>query len=105
LATPAGRRLAAMLENAAAIVAIELLAAARGIAFRRPLQSSEPLEAALLELDALVRTVDPAAPSPSHDRGGDRALAPAIGAVARQVRAGAFVGVVASLLPTTAEPT
>jgi histidine ammonia-lyase len=105
MATHAARRLDAMLENAAAIVAIELLAAARGIAFRRPLQSSEPLEAALLELDALVRTVDPAAPSPSHDRGGDRALAPAIGAVARQVRAGAFVGVVASLLPTTAEPT
>jgi histidine ammonia-lyase len=41
-----------MTDNAAHIVAIELLAAAQGIELRRPLQSSAPLEAAL----ARVRT-------------------------------------------------
>ncbi|MGH6944567.1 MAG: histidine ammonia-lyase [Geminicoccaceae bacterium] len=50
MATYASRRLLEMLENAAAIIAIELLAAAQGIELRRPLQSSARLEAALLEI-------------------------------------------------------
>ncbi len=47
MATYAARRLHEMTDNAAHIVAIELLAAAQGIELRRPLQSSAPLEAAL----------------------------------------------------------
>jgi histidine ammonia-lyase len=45
MATFAARRLHAMLDNTAHIVAIELLAAAQGIDFLRPLQSSAPVEA------------------------------------------------------------
>ncbi len=46
MATFAARRLAQMADNTRGIVAIELLAAAQGIDFRRPLRSSEKLEAA-----------------------------------------------------------
>ncbi|MCY4753329.1 histidine ammonia-lyase [Pelomonas aquatica] len=45
MATFAARRLHAMLDNTAHIVAIELLAAAQGIDFLRPLKSSAPVEA------------------------------------------------------------
>ncbi len=44
MATFAARRLSDMADNTAAIVAIELLAAAQGIDFRRPLRSSDALE-------------------------------------------------------------
>jgi histidine ammonia-lyase len=44
MATFAARRLHAMLDNTAHIIAIELLAAAQGIDFLRPLQSSAPVE-------------------------------------------------------------
>jgi histidine ammonia-lyase len=53
MATFAARRLGDMADNTAGIVAIELLAAAQGIDFRRPLKSSAPLEKA----HALVRSV------------------------------------------------
>ncbi|MFP6741876.1 MAG: histidine ammonia-lyase, partial [Alphaproteobacteria bacterium] len=46
MATYAARRLTPMADNVSAIVAIELLAAAQGIEFRRPLTSSEILEEA-----------------------------------------------------------
>jgi histidine ammonia-lyase len=45
MATYAARRLLAMADNAAGIVAIELLAAAQGLDFHRPLRSSNALEA------------------------------------------------------------
>jgi histidine ammonia-lyase len=45
MATFAARRLHAMLDNTAHIVAIEMLAAAQGIDFLRPLTSSAPVEA------------------------------------------------------------
>ncbi|MFG6462523.1 histidine ammonia-lyase [Roseateles sp. DXS20W] len=45
MATFAARRLHAMLDNTAHIVAIEMLAAAQGIDFLRPLRSSAPVEA------------------------------------------------------------
>lgn len=45
MATFAARRLHAMIDNTAHIVAIELLAAAQGIDFLRPLRSSAPVEA------------------------------------------------------------
>jgi histidine ammonia-lyase len=50
MATYAARRLLEMADNAAHIVAIELLAAAQGIELRRPLRTSAPLEAALGEV-------------------------------------------------------
>src|SRR5262249_11114613 len=55
MATFAARRLSDMSENTATIVAIELLAAAQGVDFRRPLKTSAPLE----EAHALVRKVAP----------------------------------------------
>ena len=63
----------------AAKVAIELLAAAQGIDFRRPLKSSRPLE----EAHALIRAV-----APHLD--GDRYLALDIEAVTPLVRDGTF---------------
>ena len=83
MATYAARRLTAMAENSAAIVAIELLAAAQGIAFRRPLRSSPPLETA----HARVRSV-----AAAYDR--DRYFAPDIAAVTALVLDGAFGGIV-----------
>ncbi len=50
MATFAARRLHAMLDNTAHIIAIEFLAAAQGIDFLRPLQSSPALEALHAEL-------------------------------------------------------
>lgn len=89
MATHAARRLDAMLDNAANIVAVELLAAARGIAFRRPLHTSDALE------EVLVAIV------PDGPRGGDRYLSPEIERVAALVRAGRFTPLVAQLFPTT----
>jgi histidine ammonia-lyase len=51
MATHAARRLGPMVDNAAAVVGIELLAAAQGIDFHRPSRSSAPLE----EVHAAVR--------------------------------------------------
>ena len=79
MATFAARRLSDMAENTAGIVAIELLAAAQGIEFRRPLRTSRPLE----EAHALVRRAAP------HLEG-DRFLAVDIAAVTPLVRDGAF---------------
>ena len=56
MATFAARRLQPMLHNTAHIVSIELLAAAQGIEFLRPLASSAPLES----LHALIRSTSPA---------------------------------------------
>ncbi len=56
MATYAARRLTPMLSNTAHIVAIELLAAAQGIEFLRPLTSAPALEGVL----RLVRSVSPA---------------------------------------------
>jgi len=90
MATHAARRLEEMLDNAAAIVAIEMLAAARGIAFRRPLQTSEPLERALCEIE------------PDGSSSGDRYLATDIERVSALVRSGRFTALASGILPTTA---
>jgi histidine ammonia-lyase len=84
MATFAARRLGAMNANTANILAVELLAAAEGIEFRRPLKSSEGLEKAHALLRARV---------PRFDR--DRMMAPAIAAAAELVTSRAFE----SLLP------
>jgi len=77
MATFAARRLAAMLKNTAHIVAIELLAAAQGIEFLRPLRSAAALEGVL----RLVRSVSPAMPA-------DRSLARDIEAIHHLVCSG-----------------
>ena len=79
MSTFAARRLADMADNTAGIVAIELLAAAQGIDFRRPRKSSQALE----EAHALIRRVAP------HLEG-DRYLALDIEAVTPLVRDGVF---------------
>jgi histidine ammonia-lyase len=84
MATHAAYRLRTMLDNARAIVAIELLAAVRGIGFRRPLRTSESLERAI----ALV--------VPSEETG-DRFIAPDIERVADLIRSGTFTSLVDGL--------
>lgn len=77
MATYAARRLIAMADNTQAIVAIELMAAAQGIGFHRPLRSSPVLE-------ACVATVLERAPA----RGDDRVFTDEITAVKEVVRNG-----------------
>jgi len=80
MATFAARRLADMADNAAGIVAIELLAACQGLEFRRPTRSSRTLEKAY----AAVRDSAPAYAE-------DRFLAPEIAAVKELVQSGYFL--------------
>jgi histidine ammonia-lyase len=77
MATFAARRLQAMLHNTAHIVGIELLAAAQGVEFLRPLTSSAPLES----LHALIRTASPAMMQ-------DRSLAADMSALQKSVLSG-----------------
>ncbi len=79
MATFAARRLQAMISNTAHILGIELLAAAQGIEFLRPMKSSEALEQA----HALLRQQVPALSQ-------DRYLAPDIAHAAALVRNGAL---------------
>ncbi len=79
MATFAARRLASMNANTANILAIELLAAAEGIGFHRPLKSSGKIERAI----ALIRSSVPPFET-------DRFFAPAIEAAASLVQARAF---------------
>jgi histidine ammonia-lyase len=87
MATHAARRLLDMAENAASVVAIELLAAAQSLDFRRPLKSSAPLERAAQEIRALVRP---------YER--DRYFAPDIETITRHVRIGAYRALVNDIL-------
>lgn len=89
MATFAARRLHDMLDNVAHIVAIELLAAAQGIEFHRPLKSSEPLENALTRVRALSARY-------SHDR----SLSVEIDRLARQVNEGVFCDDARTILPS-----
>jgi histidine ammonia-lyase len=89
MATFAARRLADMAANAAGIVAIELLAAAQGVEFRRPLRTSPRLGEALGLIRGEVAFYD-------HDR----YFAPDIAAIQRLVEAGAFHPFVPGLLPS-----
>jgi histidine ammonia-lyase len=77
MATFAARRLQPMLSNTAHIVGIELLAAAQGIEFLRPLESAPALEGVM----RLVRSVSPAMMA-------DRSLARDMEAVHHLVAAG-----------------
>lgn len=82
MATFGARRLAQMLDNTAHIIGIELLAAAQGIEFLRPLQSSQALE----QTHALIRQRCRAMPS-------DHYLAPDIEAATALVNEGAVARV------------
>ena len=79
MATFAARRLSDMHANTSAIIAIELLAAAQGIEFRRPLKSSRLLEAELAAIRADV---------PPYDQ--DRFFAPDIAAARALVDSGRY---------------
>lgn len=86
MATFAARRLQDIFENVTGIIAVEWLAAAQGLDFRRPLCSSEPVEAAWQLLRDRV---------PFYDR--DRYFAPDIAAADGLIRSGQL----AALLPVT----
>jgi len=79
MATHGAYRLLAMGENAAAIVAIELLAAAQGIDFRKPLTTSPRLAEAMAAIRARV---------PFYSE--DHYFAPDIEAATALVRNGTF---------------
>ena len=79
MATHAAYRLMAMAENAAAIVAIELLASAQGIDFRKPLRTSPRLAEAMATIRERV---------PFY--GEDRYFAPDIEAATALVRNGTY---------------
>jgi histidine ammonia-lyase len=89
MAAHGARRLAAMAENAANIVAIELIAAAQGCEFHTPMRSSAPLERVCARLRECVPRLD-------HDR----YLAPDIAAAAALVRSGALPGTAGVELPS-----
>ncbi|SLN11514.1 histidine ammonia-lyase [Oceanibacterium hippocampi] len=83
MATFAARRLGDMLDNAVAVIAIELLAAAQGVEFHRPLESSAPLEAAIARIrERVPRYLE------------DRSFAPDIATVAAMIEADAFADLV-----------
>jgi histidine ammonia-lyase len=79
MATHGARRLLDMADNAANVVAVELLAATQGIEFHRPLKSSAVLEEVVTAVRGRV---------PHYD--GDRYFAPDIEKVAGLVASGAF---------------
>ena len=89
MATHAARRLGRMVDNAAAVVGIELLAAVQGIDFHRPARSSPGLERVHADVRAEV---------PFY--AADRYFAPDIEAARRWVRAGRWSSLVEGILPS-----
>jgi histidine ammonia-lyase len=88
MATFAARRLSAMNANTGNILAIELLAAAEGIEFHRPLKTSDLLETAHARLRRHV---------PRYDR--DRSFTPGIRAVHQLISERRFEPLLAGALP------
>lgn len=92
MATSAALRLHAMLDNAANIVAIELLAAAQGIEFHHPKKSSGTLEQVISEIRAVSdRYLE------------DRSLSVDIATLAHLVDEGYFYSFAAAVLPSGAK--
>lgn len=91
MATHGARRLRRMVDNAAAVVGIELLAAAQGIDFHRPARSSASLE----QVHAGIRGEVPFYAV-------DRYFAPDIRAAQSWVNAGRFSPLVQRILPSRA---
>jgi histidine ammonia-lyase len=92
MAAHGARRLMAMADNASAVVGIELLTAAQGCDFHRPLASSPALEAARTALRAKVPPLDD-----------DRYLHPDMAAAIALVRGGEIVAATGAQLPGIAE--
>ena len=92
MATHAARRLSVMVDNAAAVVGIELLAAAQGIDFHRPSRSSRRLE----EVHADIRRDVPFYAA-------DRYFAPDIDAARSWVKSGRFGALLKRVLPSRSE--
>ena len=93
MATHGARRLGRMVDNAAAVVGIELLAAAQGIDFHRPAQSSARLE----QVHAAIRSHVPYYAV-------DRYVAPDIQAAQAWVLSGRFSPLVKRILPSRGGP-
>ena len=93
MATHAARRLGPMLDNAAGVIGVELLAAAQGIDFHRPARSSVSLEGVHAGIRADV---------PFY--AADRYFAPDIEAAKALVKSGRFADLVAGLLPSRNDP-
>jgi histidine ammonia-lyase len=91
MATHGARRLLRMVDNAAAVIGIELLAAAQGIDFHRPSRSSPSLE----EVHAAIRTDVPFYAA-------DRYFSPDIRAAQSWVASGRFAPLVKRVLPSRA---
>jgi histidine ammonia-lyase len=91
MATHGARRLRNMVDNAAAVIGIELLAAAQGIDFHRPAQSSPSLE----QVHAGIRAEVPFYAA-------DRYFAPDIRAAQSWVNAGRLSPLVKRILPSRA---
>lgn len=89
MATFAARRLHAMLDNVAHIIAIEMLAAAQGIEFHDPQKSSATLQ----QVIGTLRAVSPAYVE-------DRSLSRDFAEVAALISAGEFIQYGASILPS-----
>jgi histidine ammonia-lyase len=92
MATHGARRLRPMVDNAAAVIGIELLAAAQGIDFHRPSKSSSSLET----VHAGIREDVPFYAA-------DRYFAPDIQAAQHWVKSGRFVSLVKRILPSRAD--
>jgi histidine ammonia-lyase len=91
MATHGARRLGRMVDNARAVIGIELLAGAQGIDFHRPSRSSALLESVHAEIRSAVAHYDV-----------DRYFAPDIEAAAGMVSAAKFAPLAADLLPSRA---
>ncbi|PIJ48690.1 histidine ammonia-lyase [Erwinia sp. OLTSP20] len=89
MATYAARRLGAMSFNSAAIIGIEAMAAAQGMEFHRPLQSSPSIENEFKHIRQQVSWVDQ-----------DRLLAPDIEQMRRWAGRDCWPAAVAALLPS-----
>lgn len=89
MATHAARRLERMVDNAAAVIGIELLAAAQGIDFHRPARSSASLE----KVHAAIRSDVPFYAA-------DRYFAPDINAAQQWIKTGRFSSLVQRILPS-----
>ena len=89
MATHAARRLRRMVDNAAAVVGVELLAAAQGIDFHRPARSSPSLERVHADIRGEV---------PFYAV--DRYFAPDIQAAQQWVKSGRFSPLVNRILPS-----
>jgi histidine ammonia-lyase len=91
MATHGARRLLGMVDNAAAVVGIELLAAAQGIDFHRPSKSSSALE----DVHTAIR-------NQVAFYAADRYFAPDIEAAQSWVKSGRFAALVRRALPSRA---